>query len=113
MTKSQTKKASEEERDAGFVSKEEREAGFETTFKDRVEHTLTNNYLLGIAVGWEGVEGWLRKQAGEAFAAGKDERALLLRELATKSKEMAEEARAHHKKHGKDYEQMREEDWEE
>jgi uncharacterized protein YeaO (DUF488 family) len=63
----------------------------------------TNSYLLGIAVGWEQASEEFTKRAGEAFSAGKDEKAHFFRDMAKLCKEASASRRKDFEKHKREY----------
>lgn len=64
-----------------------------------MEHGRTGSYLLGISTGWEQVHKLYAQRAGEAYAAGQDEKAKLLRDLATEAKKTDEARRKDYDRH--------------
>jgi hypothetical protein len=63
------------------------------------DDSMTEHYLLGISVGWEQIQKWLKKKAGDAFADRNDERAHLYRTLADEAEERHKGTRAEYEKH--------------
>lgn len=66
------------------------------------DHKTTGSYLLGIAAGYEQLAGWLAKRAGDAFSAGRDADATMLRTLSREVSDDAKKRRAEQEQHDSD-----------